>query len=263
MEPFYFGHHSQELFGIFHLASGSKNLKTGVILCNPFGQESIRSHRCYLTMANKLAAAGANVLRFDFFGSGDSAGNLREADITNWINNIHTAVSELKQRCEVDRVYLIGVRFGATLASIYASTNFVDGIFLWSPVINGKQYIKELELLNQNWLNGSFATCKKTEKGSIESLGFIIPEPLVQEIKTINLINSNYNTKIKFLILEGEDNPDIENLIQVLKRENINPIFKKVNSNEFWVKKKDVQTNGLVPLSTIDVMVDLISKEHF
>lgn len=262
MEPLYFGHSGQQLFGLLHTASDSKDLKIGVVLCNSLGQEHIRSHRCYLTIANKLAAAGVNVLRFDFFGSGDSAGNLEEAHIANWIDDIHTAVTEVKQRCEVDQIYLVGVRFGATLASMYAAKHFVDGVVLWSPVINGKQYTEELQLFNRNWLNGTFATCKKPEKGAIESLGFIFPKPLVEEIKAINLVNTNYNPKIQFSIVEGEDNPPIENLIEVLKKGNINPIFKQVESNEFWVKRKDVEANSLVPLATINIIVDLISKEH-
>ena len=262
MEPLYFGNSGQQLFGILHPANGSKNLKIGVVLCNSFGQEHIRSHRCYLTIANKLSAAGADVLRFDFFGSGDSEGNLEEANINKWIDNIHTAVSEVKQRCEVDQIYLVGVRFGATLASMYAAKHLVDGVVLWSPVINGKQYTEELQLFNRNWLSGTFATCKKPEEGAIESLGFMIPKPLIEEIKAINLTNLNHNAKIEYLILEGEEHPEIENLIEVLKKGNINPIFREVESNEFWVKRKDVEANSLVPLSTINIIVDLIAKKE-
>ena len=44
---------------------------TGVLLCNPLGDDLIRAHRPFRHLAEDLSAAGFPVLRFDFDGTGE------------------------------------------------------------------------------------------------------------------------------------------------------------------------------------------------
>ena len=74
MTPIQFGPADRRLFGLLQPAQGNAT-RTGVVLCNPMGQEAVRVHRMYRVLADRLNRAGLHVLRFDWFGSGDSAGD--------------------------------------------------------------------------------------------------------------------------------------------------------------------------------------------
>ena len=75
--PLYFGADA-ELFGLYQPADASAG--KAVLLCPPLGQEQIRCHRLYRQLAHALAAEGIAVLRFDYYGCGDSAGASDEVD---------------------------------------------------------------------------------------------------------------------------------------------------------------------------------------
>src|SRR3954462_10141032 len=68
--PLYFGAPERPLFGFYHPPAGSRVRATGVLLCNPLGDDLIRAHRPFRHLAEDLSAAGFPVLRFDFDGVG-------------------------------------------------------------------------------------------------------------------------------------------------------------------------------------------------
>ncbi len=68
----HFGTSGRELFGIYHAAEVVSPSRPAVLLCNPFGQEAVRAHRIYRILAERLARAGHNVMRFDYYATGDS-----------------------------------------------------------------------------------------------------------------------------------------------------------------------------------------------
>ena len=82
MNPFYFGDSSRRLFGIYHPPKGQSPRSHGIVLCCPFGQEYMRSHRAFRQLANLLSRRGFHVFRFDYHGTGDSDGESTEASVT-------------------------------------------------------------------------------------------------------------------------------------------------------------------------------------
>jgi hypothetical protein len=79
----------------------------------PFGQEGIRAHRLYRVMSDRLAAAGYHVLRFDYYGSGDSAGSDEEWDVQGSIADAQAALAELLRRSRAPRWSAVGLRWAA------------------------------------------------------------------------------------------------------------------------------------------------------
>ena len=75
IEPFYFGTSSKPLFGCYHVPQSALRRDCGVLFCAPMGSEYVRFHRAYRQLADRLAKAGFPVLRFDFYGCGDSSGD--------------------------------------------------------------------------------------------------------------------------------------------------------------------------------------------
>ena len=77
-EPIYFGAPERPIFGFYHPPAGGRLRGTGILLCNPLGDDLIRAHRPYRHLAEELSVAGFPVLRFDLDGTGDSAGDERD-----------------------------------------------------------------------------------------------------------------------------------------------------------------------------------------
>jgi pimeloyl-ACP methyl ester carboxylesterase len=101
-------------------------------------------------LAVRLAAAGFHTLRFDFFGTGDSAGEMIDADLGGWETDTELAMEELCDIVGTTRVTLIGLRLGATVAATVAARRpgAVDALVLWDPVMSGPDYLRHLESLD-------------------------------------------------------------------------------------------------------------------
>lgn len=142
MKPHFFGDSARPLFGV-HTPSASGLGETGVVICPPMGQEGLRAYRTLRLLADQLALAGAEVLRFDFFGTGDSAGDVREGRPSIWLENVRSASQHLRELAPVRRVVLVGLRLGGTLA-LLAEVPATSRVILWDPILDSRDYITEL-----------------------------------------------------------------------------------------------------------------------
>lgn len=90
----------------------------GLVIVVGGPQTRVGSHRQFVLLARRLAAAGYPVLRFDYRGMGDSGGetkNFEEID-----QDIATAIDALQQACPmVQRVVLWGLCDGAAASLLY------------------------------------------------------------------------------------------------------------------------------------------------
>lgn len=139
--PFYFGP-GRELFGFFHPALAATG--TAVLLCYPLGAEQIRCHRLFRQLAHALAEGGLPVLRFDYFGTGDSAGRSIEVDWTRCVADVAMAASELRMRSGCSRVLAFGARLGAN-AALAASAARFEGVVAWDAIDDGEAMVRELD----------------------------------------------------------------------------------------------------------------------
>jgi pimeloyl-ACP methyl ester carboxylesterase len=131
-----------------------------------------------------LARSGVDVLRFDYSGTGDSAGDLSQASVTRWCSDIRQASAELSELAEVRGVSLVGFRLGAALAAL-ASTAFpVRDLVLWEPAVDGRTHLRELRRI-QRWKRG--VTSNPPRLGRREILGHRLPPGLVSGIEEIRL----------------------------------------------------------------------------
>ena len=146
MTPFYFGSGRQRLFGVYEAAVLTGRGKRAAVLCHPWGDEYIHAHRAMRQLAVRLSGAGIHTLRFDFFGTGDSAGDMVDADLACWEADIELAMEELRDIVGSARVTLIGLRLGATLAARVAALRpkDVDSLVLWDPILSGPDYLASL-----------------------------------------------------------------------------------------------------------------------
>jgi len=112
----------------------------GVVLCSPFAEEKIRTHRIYVSFARAVASLGATAVLFDYFGDGDSEGNFKEASFDDRIADIKAVYENVKQTLSLQKMALLGLRWGATLATISSEELKPDALVLWEPIVDTEKY---------------------------------------------------------------------------------------------------------------------------
>ncbi|WP_082725149.1 alpha/beta hydrolase [Burkholderia sp. NRF60-BP8] len=146
MRPIIFGGR----FGWLHPGNGTR----GVVLCNAYGHESVWSHDGMRNLADRLSARGIPVLRFDYRGTGDSAGADGANDqFETAVDDVCAAIARLREETGVTRVTLCGLRLGAAFALLAADRDDVDRLVLLAPVASGRSYVRELSIMRNIWLD--------------------------------------------------------------------------------------------------------------
>lgn len=143
-QPYHFGPNG-ELFGIYHPVP--TRVTQAVLLCPPFGQDLIRSHRLYRQLAHALVAEGIPVLRFDYYGSGDSAGNGVDVDWIRCLDDTLAAAAELRVLSGCDHIAAFGARLGGSIVLASATPAQLAELILWDPVLDGTAYVAQLDAL--------------------------------------------------------------------------------------------------------------------
>lgn len=141
-EPCQFGRDGA-LIGMYHGVAG--HAPVGMLLCPPLGQMLLRTHRIYRQLASGLAARGIGVLRFDYRGTGDSAGDSLALDWQHCLADIRSAAAELRVRSGCATVVGFGAQLGGSLALAAASAAGFARLILWDPVLDGARHVAELD----------------------------------------------------------------------------------------------------------------------
>ena len=198
MKPTWFGPTDRPLFGWIHQGKGD----VGVVVCNPFGYEAVCAHRTL----RHLASLGVPSIRFDYDGTGDSAGDDRDSDrVPAWIRSIGLAIDELKKETGVGRVVLLGVRLGALLAaSAAAGRDDVESLIAIAPVVSGRAYARETKLLQMALGLGEPPAGIAIESGVQEALGFVVTDETKAALSKLDLSKM---TLPRALILDRADLP--------------------------------------------------------
>jgi uncharacterized protein len=214
MTPIFFGSANRRLFGIFEPRRNFDRPRVAV-LCAPWGQEYLRAHRSIRKLAVMLSASGWDALRFDYYGTGDSAGDLAEASIASWRKDIEWAIEEANAMSGTSRVALIGLRIGANLAADVAKCNskLVEALVLWDPVVRGTEFLKEVHAL-ETTISGA-APLERTREigGGHEILGFPLSSEMAREMRAIDLIAAAAALPARTLTIVSQPTASYEALV--------------------------------------------------
>lgn len=263
MLPMYFGQSEQPLFGIYHPPSRQLANSSALLLCPPIGVEGLRSHRAYRQLATNLSKAGHHVLRFDYYGTGDSGGDSNDGTVKQWLSDIAIAAQELKDNANTKSISLVGLRFGATLAWQFAEqATDVDELVLWDPVLDGNAYIEEMLAADAVYepAAGHASNMERMVANgeTVGIMGYELTGPLRDELKTIKFTEKTYTGAGKAFVLVSSMTDDYSNLEQVSKRSGGKMAFQHIESPGNWCEI-DAFGSLLLPQAIIQGIVACVS----
>jgi pimeloyl-ACP methyl ester carboxylesterase len=203
-------------------------------------------------LATLLAAAGCHVFRFDYFGTGDSMGQSRDATLRGWEEDIETAIEELRDTSGATRVALVGLRLGAALATHVAARKrkVVEALALWDPVVSGSEYLEEL-------LGASRAGPGGAEDRDVR--GFPLSGAFRNELRTIDLVPLVPSLPAKTRLITSAPLPSHEVFRAELERHGRSDItIEQVDNLRAWVEYRDYGA-GAIPAKVLDAIVRWVS----
>jgi pimeloyl-ACP methyl ester carboxylesterase len=165
----------------------------------------------FRNLATMLAGDGFHVLRFDYYGTGDSAGGSRDGSVGEWRRNIVTATTDLKECSGVTKVSLVGLRLGATLAALTPLA--VSNLVLWDPVVNGKKYLDELSQIHTRKFSNLLYPPRLPVRGrGGELLGFAIPPEMEADLEALDLLGRISCRAEQVVLIISEERPEYVSL---------------------------------------------------
>jgi pimeloyl-ACP methyl ester carboxylesterase len=242
MNPFYFGTAERRLFGIYEPAVQGSAGTRAAVLCYPWGREYLHAHRAMRQLAIRLSVAGYHTLRFDYFGTGDSAGEMEDADLAGWEADICTAMAEIRDIVGATQVALIGLRLGATAAARVAAreARSVNALVLWDPILSSGAGVPALD--------GDRAA----PDDGIEMQGFRVGTAMMQHLRSLDLNADLAACPVRSFMPVTERTPAHARLDAGGRVE-----VEYIHSAQPWIE--DIAAGGTVPVEVIRRIVEWLA----
>lgn len=260
--PFYFGAPDKPLFACYYEPALEKRRKCAIVVCQPIGHEYINSHRALRQLASRLCYAGFPVLRFDYYGCGDSSGSAEEGRIPQWLDDISTAISEVRRRTGAAEVCLIGLRVGGALAVIAAAERAdPETLVLWDPVVSGKRYLDGLLRLQKEMLRFRPKPGGAQEPlDYLDVLGFPLSHFLQTELKNIDLSTLAGVSAKNVLVIQTDKTADQSRWQERLSQMEAPLEYHHLDAPPIWLPTPDGSL--VVPSQILHSIVSWTSKVH-
>ena len=237
MNPLFFGASAEQLYGVHHPPQAPAVPGGAVLLCTGLGHEAMAAHSSLQQLARRLSAAGLHVLRFDYAGCGDSAGDLEAASVERWVRDVRAAARELGEMADAGRVSVVGLRLGASLAARAAGEAAFASCVLWEPVVCGRDYLDELAEEQRHWLRATFVRRRPAihEWGGPQVLGFSMPDALRRDLAALDLERLSALPGERVLIVQNIEGRHLEGLRQHLLRLGDGVTHETIHADRPWM----------------------------
>jgi exosortase A-associated hydrolase 2 len=261
VQPLYFRNSGKSLFGIYHPPLNERSRNCGVVICHPIGHEYIHGYRAVRQLAHQLARVGFTVLRFDYYGCGDSAGDSVEADFSQWLIDVRSAIDEVRSRAVISKLGLIGARLGATLATLVgAERSDIDAMVLWDPVVNGKCYLDELVGQQRKWRSEPFITQPpEPQEQILEVFGFPISAALRKTLEQVDLLKLKSRPAKRVLTLESSRTEHGVQLSRHLMMSGSDSEYRHIPMPRVWGRRA-AGDDVVVPTPMMRAIVDWLAR---
>jgi amino acid adenylation domain-containing protein len=267
--PIRFAPAGRELLGLLQGPSGGQDRSACCVLCNPFGQEAVRAHRVFRILADRLSRSGFHVLRFDYFGTGDSAGADAEGTLAVWTEDVLQANDEIARRTGLTDVTWFGLRLGAALAALASGTRSPAHLVLWDPVVDGTAYLAELaaahvsarkDALGRRWDVESRTRALVAEQARTEAIGYPLTPVLKQELSALSARSYRVARAKRVTLVGARADGDLVRLKDELAGAGADIRIRTVTSDINWLWN-EMLSDSLIPPDDFRSLLAAVSED--
>lgn len=240
-----------------------------VVYLPPFGEEMNRCRSLVTEQARQFAREGLSCSILDFYGTGESQGDLISASLPIWRQNLDDVLQSLLQRHRCP-VYLWGCRLGGLIALHYESVrpSVCEKLLLWQPVNSGGTFVTQLlrqrsaAMMQKGEKPESTADMKLqlAEGSSIEVGGYRLGGALLTAIDQLELASmlkcSVLDEKLEIFWLEHTDEvggllgAKASRIIRELQETGARVVVKTFTGEPVWQLNKRATCNDLMTKTT-------------
>jgi pimeloyl-ACP methyl ester carboxylesterase len=196
--PVVFEHRGQPMVGMLHLPEGRGRFPTALLL-HGFTGTKVEAHRLFVKLARALAQHGIATLRFDYRGSGDSAGEFEDMTIRSEVADALEAIKFLASHKRINsrRLALIGLSMGGAVASyvVAREKHRVKSLVLFAPVAEGAGILDDLSTPD--------AVSSLAETGITDHEGNLVGVTFVRQFADMRPLREVVKSNCPALIIHG------------------------------------------------------------
>lgn len=235
---------ARRLFRVLYLPDG--NARAGVLLAPPFFDEARAAGRFPVLLARELAARGFACARFDYASTGESGGAAADLTLTGAREDLRRVAADLLARAGTDRLALVGLRMGASLAFLEASRANAAALALLAPIRSGERYLRlELERrrLRRAMTAGSAGAGAADEVIDLD--GIAVSPRLAGEIRALDLAAAEAPACPALLVDLGPRREPSRELAALAARMGDAARAEAIRIPSFWTPLEHVETEGV------------------
>ncbi|MCB1843971.1 MAG: hydrolase 2, exosortase A system-associated [Halioglobus sp.] len=194
VRPLFLGEYGERVFTLQFAPSGK--IRGHIVYLPPFAEEMNRCRSAVADQARAFAARGFACTLLDFFGTGDSDGQLQDASLARWHDNVRLVVDHL-QRESAAPLLLWGLRLGGLVALDFASRREypVSDIILWQPVTGAAVFVNQMLRQRIAMLSMRGLPAEKTVEirerlargEQVEIAGYTVSGQLLEDLEAVDV----------------------------------------------------------------------------
>ncbi|MFI8974197.1 alpha/beta hydrolase [Nocardia asteroides] len=187
-------------------SSGAGTSRGAVLLVHGITVDLDEGGGMFIRLAERLVAAGFDVLRFSFRGHGNSDGTPRGVTVAGECLDLQVAVEEIRRRFP-GSLSIVAASFGAvaTAISLPWLASSLHRLVLWNPVLDLNHTFLAPEL---DWGRENFGTKQHKQ---LETNGFLVVDGTFELGRVLFCEFAHYqpldyfvNSKVRTLIVHGD-----------------------------------------------------------
>ncbi|RZK04164.1 MAG: hypothetical protein EOO46_17270 [Flavobacterium sp.] len=237
-----------------HSYQPEKFSDTAIVFLSSIFDEKKRSQNFEVEMARHLCEKSLTVVRFDYYGNGDSYGSTFEFDLDNSLKDINHLIRHIHTHYSIRTVKLLGIRIGADLSLAIGNQNaHIREIILIEPIGKGKRYLAEKRLRRSAFFKFNHITTQVhfniLGKSYEDFQGYPLSERVVNFVDHLEIGSPSINGKnVTIIKLNNHfSKATVANLAEKLSLEN-SVTLKNVNCHDFWESKEAVDTSAVTEM---------------
>ena len=130
---------------LFRLTRTPECVQGHLFFLPPLFEQANQTRHMLTRSAINAYQHGIESIVFDYYGTGDSAGELKEASLLLWQQDIIAQLIEIKNRSA--EVIILSVSLSAALLLNNEMLSIIDGLILVQAEFNGKRFVQQFKRL--------------------------------------------------------------------------------------------------------------------